>query len=174
MMVNRFEMNPARRTVLRAALALGLTAGLAGCGFALRGQATLPYKTIYLGFSGNNELGANLRRNIRYTSSTEVVDRPQEAEAQFQMMSEDRQKIILTLDGQGRVRDYELIYRVVFRVHDGKGREFMPPTEISLRREISFNDSALMAKEAEERLIYREMQADLVQQIMRRLEAQGR
>ena len=173
-MVNRFEMNPARRTVLRAALAVGLTAGLAGCGFALRGQATLPYKTIYLGFSGNNELGANLRRNIRYTSSTEVVDRPQDAEALFQMMSEDRQKIILTLDGQGRVRDYELIYRVVFRVHDGKGREFMPPTEISLRREISFNDSALMAKEAEERLIYREMQADLVQQIMRRLEAQGR
>ncbi|QEI09381.1 hypothetical protein FXN63_17005 [Pigmentiphaga aceris] len=151
-----------------------MTAALAGCGFALRGQATLPYKTIYLGFSGNNELGANLRRNIRYTSSTEVVDRPQDAEALFQMMSEERQKIILTLDGQGRVRDYELIYRVVFRVHDGKGREFMPPTEISLRREISFNDSALMAKESEERLIYREMQADLVQQIMRRMEAQGR
>jgi LPS-assembly lipoprotein len=159
---------------LRTALALGMTAALAGCGFALRGQANLPYKTIYLGFSGNNELGANLRRNIRYTSSTEVVDRPQNAEAQFQMMSEDRQKIILTLDGQGRVRDYELIYRVVFRVHDGKGKEFLSPTEISLRREISFNDSALMAKEAEERLIYREMQADLVQQIMRRLEAQGR
>lgn len=173
-MVNRVEMNSGRRMVLRAGLAIGLSAALAGCGFALRGQATLPYKTIYLGFSGNNELGANLRRNIRYTSGTEVVDRPQDAEAQFQMLAEDRQKIILTLDGQGRVRDYELIYHVVFRVHDGKGREFMPPTEINLRREISFNDSALMAKEAEERLIYREMQADLVQQIMRRLEAQGR
>ena len=173
-MVNRFEVNPARRTMLRATLALGLTAALAGCGFALRGEAHLPYKTIYLGFTGNNELGANLRRNIRYTSSTEVVERPQDAEAQFQMLAEDRQKIILSLDGQGRVRDYELIYHVVFRVHDGKGYEFLPPTEINLRREISFNDSALMAKEAEERLIYREMQADLVQQIMRRLEAQGR
>lgn len=173
-MVKRVEIDPARRTVLRTGLALGLTAALAGCGFALRGEATLPYKTIYLGFSGNNELGANLRRNIRYTSSTEVVDQAKDAEAQFQMLAEERQKIILSLDGQGRVRDYELIYRVVFRVHDGKGREFLSPTEISLRREISFNDSALMAKESEERLIYREMQADLVQQIMRRLEAQGR
>jgi LPS-assembly lipoprotein len=69
------------------------------------------------------------------------------------------------------VREYQLRYRVGFRVHDGKGGDYVPQTTIQLTRDIAFNDSAILAKEAEEGLLYRDMQTDMVQQIMRRLAA---
>ena len=67
------------------------------------------------------------------------------------------------------MREYQLRYRVGFRVHDAKGRDYLPPSEIQLTRDISFNDTQVLAKESEEALLYRDMQSDMVQQILRRL-----
>jgi len=56
-------------------------------------------------------------------------------------------------------------------VHDGKGGEFLPVNTVQLSRDITFNDSDVLAKETEEQLLYRDMQFDMVQQVMRRLAA---
>jgi LPS-assembly lipoprotein len=56
-----------------------------------------------------------------------------------------------------------------FTVRDAKGTELVPPTQISLRRNMAFDETQVLAKESEEALLYRDMQADLVQQIIRRL-----
>jgi LPS-assembly lipoprotein len=69
------------------------------------------------------------------------------------------------------VREYLLTYNIVFRVRDKAGNELLAPTQITLTRPIAFNETQLLAKEQEEALLYRDMQADLVQQIMRRLAA---
>lgn len=86
------------------------------------------------------------------------------------ILSEAQEKVILSLNTQGRVREYQLRYRVVFRVASPKGPEFIPPTTVLLTRDITFNDQVL-AKETEEVQLYREMRSDLVQQIVRRLGA---
>jgi LPS-assembly lipoprotein len=52
-----------------------------------------------------------------------------------------------------------------------QGRELIADTEITQQRDISFNESAVLAKEAEEALLYRDMQSDIVQQLLRRLAA---
>ena len=67
------------------------------------------------------------------------------------------------------MREFQLIYRVSYRVHDGKGREFIPPGDVVLRRDITYNDSQVLAKEQEEILLVRDMQSDAVQQLLRRL-----
>ena len=72
------------------------------------------------------------------------------------------------------MREFQLRYRVGFRVHDGKGADYVPQTVIALTRDITFNDSDVLAKEAEEQLLFRDMQSDMVQQIMRRLAAAPR
>ena len=69
---------------------------------------------------------------------------------------------------------YQLRYRVGFRVHDGKGGEFLPADLVVLTRDVTFNDSDVLSKETEEQLLYRDMQFDMVQQIMRRLGAAHR
>ena len=62
-----------------------------------------------------------------------------------------------------------MIQKVIFRVADLKGAEWLPQSEINVRRDFSFNDSQALAKEGEERLLLADMQADVVQQLVRRL-----
>jgi LPS-assembly lipoprotein len=154
---------------MRSALAtLAAALLVAACGFHLRGQAQLPFGTLYV--DGNTALLVELKRNIAAGSHTELVNRASAAEAIFSVDHEVREKVILSLDTSGRVREYQLRYRVGFSVGDGKGQNWIAPNEIQLTRDISFNDQVL-AKEAEEVLLYRDMQTDMVQQIVRRLSA---
>ena len=79
--------------------------------------------------------------------------------------------MILSFNTQGLVREYQLRYRVGFRVADAKGRVYVPTSEITLTRDVSFSEGQVLAKEAEEQLLYRDMQSDMVQQILRQLAA---
>ncbi len=153
---------------MRIALAFVLAAALAGCGFQLRGTASLPFETLYMSSAGGG-IALDLKRNIQSGTRTTVVDDPKKAEAVLDFTQEVREKNILSLSATGRVSEYELRYRVGFRVHDGKGGEFLPVTTVQLTRAVSFNDSAVLAKETEEQQLYRDMQTDMVQQVMRRL-----
>lgn len=161
----------ARRNFLQLAAAAGTLGLLAGCGFALRGTSHLKFSTLYIALDDKSELGAQLRRYVRATTDTRVVEDPKEAQAQLQVLSDSRERSILSLDASGRVREYELRYLFTFRLHDGKGREFIPPTTITLKRDLTFNDAATLAKEQEANLLYRDMLAELIQQLLRRMAA---
>lgn len=143
---------------------------LASCGFQLRGTAALPFETLYIPDTSGG-LALDLKRNIQGGTRTQVLDRPDAAQARLELSGESLGRNILSLSGAGRVRELQLVLRVNLRVHDGKGREFLPLTPLSITRDLTYNDTDVLAKEAEEGNIYREMQTDLVQQILRRLSA---
>ena len=143
---------------------------IAACGFQLRGTAEVPFKTLYLpGATGG--IALDLKRQIQAGTDAKVIDDPKQAEAILQFSHEAREKQILSLTGTGRVREFRLLYRVGWRVHDGKGGDYVPQTSFELTRDVSFNDAEVLAKEAEEQLLFRDMQGDMVQLIMRRLSA---
>ena len=147
---------------------------LSACGFQLRGSNgayNLPFKSIYLGFPETSPLGVELKRNLRAIDGVAVVADAAKADAVLQVVAEQRNKIILSLNSQGRVREYSLTYLFSFQVHDKKGNILLAPTEINLKRSITFNETQVLAKESEEVLLYRDMQTDVVQQILRRLAA---
>ncbi len=154
---------------MRALITVLSALALAACGFQLRGAQPLPFSSLHLATHETSEVGAILKRNIRAMGSTRLVDTPQEAQAIFTVIGETREKNILSLSGTGRVREYQLRYRLAYRVHDLQGREYAPPTEIVLVRDISFSDERVLAKEQEESLLYRDMQNDMAQQVLRRL-----
>ena len=163
-----------RSLTLRAGALLLLAVALSACGFQLRGsngQYHMPFQSIYLGFPDTSPLGIELRRNLRGGDAVVVVTDAAKAEAKFDVLAETRGKSILSLNSQGRVREYLLTYTLVFRVRDAKDAELLGATEISLKRSIAFNETQVLAKETEEALLYRDMQSDLVQQILRRLSA---
>ena len=159
---------------MRNALAIAFTLALAACGFQLRGTATLPFDTLYMPPTTTAGVALDLKRNIQSGTRTTVVDDPKKADAMLEFTQEAREKHILSLAANGRVREFQLRYRVGFRVHDGKGGEFVPTSTLQLTRDVTFNDSEVLAKDAEELLLYRDMQFDMVQQIMRRLAAAQR
>jgi LPS-assembly lipoprotein len=144
---------------------------LASCGFQLRGTATLPFDTLFVQAPITSQFANQLKRAVSTGSQTRVVDRPAEAQVLLHILNEAREKQVLSLSGGGRVREFLLRYRVSYRVTDNKSaREFIGTTEIVLQRDFSYNDNEALAKEAEEALLYRDMQTDAVQQLVRRLQ----
>ena len=143
---------------------------LAACGFQLRGETSLPFETLYVP-GATSGIALDLKRHIQSGSATRVVDDPKAAEAQLLFAGETRGKEILALNSAGRVQEYRLYYRVSFRVADGKGGDYVPHSTVSLQRDITYDESVALAKETEEQLLFRDMQSDMVRQILRRIAA---
>jgi LPS-assembly lipoprotein len=152
-------------------VALCLLLCVGACGFTLRGTQQLPFPTIALNFPPNSRLGAELARDIRTGTTTQILADPARATVVFELIADTRDRQVLTLNAQGRAIEYSLRERLRFRLRDGKGREVIEPTELIVQRDISYNDSQRLSKESEEELLYRDMQTDLVQQLMRRIAA---
>lgn len=150
---------------------LCLTALLAGCGFQLRGTATLPFQTLFIDIPAGNAMGAELKRNLRAGTNVTLVDRKEDAQAVLTNTGETRTKLILSINTAGRVREFRLRYGFTYSLVDKNGQEIAPPADLVINRDYSFNENAVLAKESEEQLLYRDMQSDLVQQVIRRLAA---
>jgi LPS-assembly lipoprotein len=134
----------------------------------MRGSSPVPFQTIYIP-NAKSGLPLDLKRNLEAGTNAKVVDDARGAEAVFELTQEARERTILSLTGAGRVREYRLAYRVGFRVHDGKGGEYVPASVVQLSRDMTYDDAQILAKEAEEQLLFRDMQSDVVQQVIRRL-----
>lgn len=156
---------------MRRLLLLLLLPLLTACGFQLRGAQSLPFQSIYVAVPLNSEFGSGLKRALRANGSVQVVDDPKVADAGFVPTGENRDKVILSLNSAGRVREFQLRYRYAYRLVDKNMQDIAPPAEILLTREITYDDAQILAKDQEENLLWRDMQNDLVQQVMRRLAA---
>jgi LPS-assembly lipoprotein len=156
-----------RRSLIAGAAAV---AALSGCGFKLRGAQNLPVETLFLALPVNSGLGAEISRVVRSSTNARVVTDRKQAQAIFELLGESREREVLSVNAQGRAREYQLRLRSTFRVIDPNGTELIPPTTLTARRDISFNESELLAKESEEGLLYRDMQSDLVRQMVMRLQ----
>lgn len=162
-------MSALRRSTL---LLLAVTALLlSSCGFRLRGEATLPFETIYVQGAATSPFTIHLKRSITSGTKARLTDQPREAQVVLQIMSERQDKEILALSGGGRVREYYLRYHVTYRLTDSKlATVYIAPTEIVLRRELTYSDAEALAKESEEMLLFRDMQADAARQLLFRLQ----
>ena len=96
-------------------------------------------------------------------SLVHVADRESDI---FELLGETREREVLSINAQGRAREYQLRLLSTFRVVDKNGLELIAPTTLTARRDISFNESELLAKESEEAMLYRDMQSDLVRQMV--------
>lgn len=143
---------------------------LSACGFQLRGPAMLPFATLYVD-AANPVTATELAHTIVSGGATRVVKSSEQAQAIVQILEEAQDKRILSLSSTGRVREFLLVYRVRFRVHDGKTREYIAPQVIELKRDFTFNDTDILAKEAEEALLLRDMRSDAIRQILARIAA---
>lgn len=142
---------------------------LAACGFHLRAQAGMPFETLYLDATNpGTPFIAELRRNLE-ANQVKLVNSAGQADVILNIVTEFPEKQILSLGGSGRVTEFTLRYRVSLRAYNLKQQDWIPAEDIVLRRDYSFDDTRILAKEAEENLLYQSMRSDMVQQIIRRL-----
>lgn len=156
----------AARRLLIGALLMGM---LSACGFHLRGTASLPHESLYISSSPYSPFANDLKRSIRAGTNTRIAEDAASADATLFILGEARAKSILTLTSQGTVREFQLRYAVSYRLANKEGQEIVPQSEIALVRSYVYNDQQALAAESEEALLYRDMQQDAVQQLLRRM-----
>lgn len=124
--------------------------------------------------TGNSAFGTALKRSIASNDKVQVITDPAkiaDAQVVVEMLADQREKVVLSMSPAGQVLEFQLRLRVKFRLRTADGKELVPATEIMQQRDFSYAESAALGKEAEEGLLYRDMQSDVVQQVMRRLAA---
>jgi LPS-assembly lipoprotein len=154
-----------------ALMALAATSVLTGCGFKMRGSFNYAFKTLLSGFVDSSTLGNEFKRVLVADGAVLVVSDPEKAQVVLDVISEQREKVVVGTTSSGQVREFQLRIRLKFKLRTPGGKDIIPETELLVQRDISYNESAALAKEAEEGLLYRDMQTDMVQQVLRRLSA---
>jgi LPS-assembly lipoprotein len=161
-----------RRSLLSGVvLALG-TVVLSACGFKLRSAPNFAFQTIAVTPETGGAVATDV---IRYFGDAIRPLAPAigglPPDVILDIQQELREKSVVGVNATGQVREFQLRIRLRFRLRTPRGAELIAPTEIVQQRDISFNESAALAKEVEEGLLYRDMQNDIVQQLLRRLAA---
>lgn len=156
------------RRAFAAATAGSAALLVAGCGFELRAPPKLAFGTIALtGFAPRSPLGESLRRQLAVQAK--VVEAPERAEVILRALDDRRDKSVVASTSAAQVRELQLRVRFDFRVETPSGRELLPRVALLVSRDLSYSETTALAKEQEEAELYREMQNDVVAQVLRRL-----
>jgi LPS-assembly lipoprotein len=168
MLMVRSNTKLRRRHVLLWASSAG---ALTSCGFQLRQAPNLAFSTLFGNFSESSSLANELRRGIESTGVRVITDARQIDTAQviLDVLLDQREKSVVGVNSSGLVREFQLRVRFKFRLRDKTGKELISETELLQQRDFSYTESAALSKEAEEAILYRSMQTDIVQQALRRL-----
>lgn len=166
-----------RRGLLAGAAAAVSLAALSGCGFELRKPPVFAFRSIAV--RGNSAMVNLIRRNLKAAGTVTVVeggkaDEPISAlvaDAVLEVLAEDRSRLVVSTNSVGLVRDVELLFRFRFKLTAPGGKELLGATTIEQRRDLTYNETNALAKESEAELLYRDMQNDVAQQVLRRLGA---
>lgn len=162
-----------RRIFVTTLAAAGAAMALAGCGFELRRAPKLGFSRIaLLGFPVRSPMQAELTRAIEATGSTRVVETGNEAQVVLRCNLDQRQQLVAATTAAAQVRELSLVTRLKFRVTTADQEKILiPDTELAVARDMTFTETTALGKQQEAELLYRAMQADIVDQVMRRLAA---
>jgi len=169
--MNNRNVSLPRRGLLLGLAAAGASIGLAGCGFELRKAPVFAFKTLSV--SGNTAMINQIRRELRATGSVTVLppEDASKADVILEILGEDRNRIVISTNSAGLVRELQLQLRIRFRLRTPGGKDLIPAADVSQTRDLSFNETNALAKEGEADLLFRDMQSDIAQQLMRRIAA---
>jgi LPS-assembly lipoprotein len=158
---------------LRRPIWVALLLATTACGFHLRGAESLPFETLYLQDSGASGISHDLRRSLK-SSGVKLVDTPEQAQASLELVSENYEKRILSLSGTGRVREFQLIYSITFRLREAGEELWGPPQKTEQHRDFTYDDTQTLAKDVEERRLAADMHTEAVREVLRRVSSMSK
>lgn len=154
------------------AVLLLATAALASCGLRLQGREAKPqaFASVYVEApDSQSDFVQALSRSLA-ASGVRIERDPTRAEAVVRISRDEVKEHVLSVSARNIPREYELTYRVEFSVHKG-GAELLAPQESALTRDFTFDETTLLAKEREQRLLEDALARDLAGIVMRQLAA---
>ena len=149
-------------------IAILLLIVITSCGFHLRGMTEISYKTISL--EGKElSLTKNLKK-ILNTNKVAIVSSTENPELRIEFLSEESEKRILSLSGQGLVREFEIFYRVRYRIKASDSEIWGQENIIETRKDFTYSDSNLIGKEEEERQLNEAMRNEAITSLFNQIQ----
>jgi LPS-assembly lipoprotein len=149
---------------------------LAACGFHLRNEASLPtgMERVHIDIGDplsplKRDLEAALKR-----SGAKVENAGGEGIATLKIPVATLTPEILSVGATARVREFQMLYHVELEATDSAGKTIVSKQIVELSRDFTFDETQALGTAAQQDEIKRELGRDMVQTIMRRLEAAGR
>ena len=143
-----------------------------GCGFQLRGSLGLSedISPLYLQQNSARELARELQRLLAQNKVV-VADKETGSNSRLTLLSENKNRRILSVDGDGRAREYLLIYRVDVLIKIRQAKEVKDT--VSLSRSLLFDPEAVLAFNNQADLLYKEMQKNAAHLILLKLQSRS-
>ena len=155
----------------RRPLLLALVISLSGCGFELRREPELLFRSLAItGIKPDSPMAAELRRQLSRTSVVLMED-ANKAQLVLVVLKDVRERSAVVSTTAGQVREWQLRLNFDFMLRTPNEELLLPRTELRMVREMNFRETDALGKEQEEALLFRAMQSDAVAQVMRRLAA---
>lgn len=141
---------------------------ITSCGFHLRGMTEISLKTISL---EGKELSftKNLKKTLA-SNKVAIILPTENPELRIELLSEESEKRILSLSGQGLVREFEIFYRVRYRIKTIDSETWSQENIIETRRDFTFSDSNLIGKEEEERQLNESMRNEAITNLFNQIQ----
>ena len=161
----------ARRHLLRrtgALVLIGAAATLSACGFRLRQAPDFAFQTIALEAAASSALGQELHRQIEGSGQVRVVDVAQ-AQVRLRLLQDQRERVVVGVNAAGEVREVTLRVRARMSLLGRDGLELLPEAEFLREMDMSYSETGALAHEMQADMLYRSMQGDIVQQMLRQL-----
>lgn len=162
------SLRPSTPVRLGIAILLG---AVAGCGFRLEGIGDLPSemdKTFLDASKPNSEFANSLRMALRLRGKQLVRSREQ-AQAVLVVSEDDTGQRVLSVTARNIPREYEIYYLVTVSLRSG-AQQLMEPERLVVTRSYTYDETQVLGKSAEERVLRRSLADDLARQVLRRLE----
>lgn len=151
-----------------------LAAVLAGCGFQLRGKATLPPEMARTILVIDDEYSPFARRvRVMLEQAGVAFVAMNEATAILEIPRNEVLTEVLTIGDNARVREYRISHTVQFRVLRPGGAELVPLQTIRQARDISFDEQQILAVSREQEHVKQDLADTLSRLLLSRLEVVG-
>ena len=151
------------------------TLAVSACGFHLREDAMLPSSMERVAIEGVDSLsplGRDLRKALTHAGAQVVEDGSGEPTV-LRISTNSFRTDVLTVSDNARANEYTLRYQVELDVVDASDQPLLPRQSIELTRIFTFDATQAIGIAAEQDVLTKELQRDMVQSIMRRLEVIG-
>lgn len=141
---------------------------ISSCGFHLRGMTEISFKTISL--EGKELSFTKNLKKVLSSNKISIVSLTENPELRVELLSEETEKRILSLSGQGLVREYEIFYRVRYRIKTLISETWSQENILESRRDFTYSDSNLIGKEEEERQLNESMRNEAVTNLFNQIQ----
>ena len=141
---------------------------ISSCGFHMRGMTEISFKTISL--EGKELSFTKNLKKVLNSNKIAIVSSTENPELRVELLSEESEKRILSLSGQGLVREFEIFYRVRYRVKTIDSEIWSQENIIETRRDFTYSDSNLIGKEEEERQLNEAMRNEAITNLFNQIQ----